>query len=80
MNREDIYEKYGDTYVRFESYYKYSFTYVGQVDEKRLVVVIGGNADDIYRCNVTTEIVKVNQLEAALHLVTLDGVEIYDDF
>jgi len=55
---------YGDVEVEFVSYYKYSFTFSGVADDgTRIVVSVGGCADDIYKMDVTAgEKVKVEDL------------------
>jgi hypothetical protein len=53
MTRKEFYEKYGDVKVKFSSYYKYTFTYTGNLpDGGRISVDYGANADDIYRFEV----------------------------
>jgi hypothetical protein len=55
--------RYGDVLVQFCSYYKYSFTFVGDLpDGRRLMVCVGSCAEDIYRMSVGTEPLKVSQL------------------
>lgn len=56
MTREEFYEKYGDVKVKFSSYYKYTFTYTGNLpDGGRISVNWGGNSDDIYRFDVDAD-------------------------
>lgn len=45
-------EKYGDVPLRFESYYKYSFTFVGVADDVLIIAAVGGAGEDIYRYTV----------------------------
>ena len=53
MTREEFMEKYGNAKVKFSSYYKFSFVFSGELpDGKRISVIVGGNADDIYRMEV----------------------------
>jgi hypothetical protein len=53
MTREEFYEKYIDVKVKFSTYYKYTFTYVGELpDGGKISVGYGGNADQIYRHEV----------------------------
>jgi hypothetical protein len=53
MTRNEFYQKYGDVKVKFSDYYKYTFTYTGNLpDGGRISVDYGGNADQIYRHEV----------------------------
>ena len=52
MNREDFYEKYKDVKFVFDSYYKYTFTFVGEHAGESVRVEVGGNHNDIYRMEV----------------------------
>lgn len=64
MTREEFYAKYGEVEVVFTHYYKYAFSY-GTVlpDGRRLGVVYGGNADEIYRYEVVVgEPIKIKDL------------------
>ena len=44
---------YGEAKVVFTSYYKYSFSFRGEFNGNSIYVSVGGNADDIYRFDVT---------------------------
>ena len=84
MTRKEFYEKYGDVKVKFSSYYKYTFTYTGNLpDGGRISVDCGANADDIYRFEVGADCEEtINCLELAPYAGTAydkDGVPI-DDF
>jgi hypothetical protein len=55
ITMEEFMKEYGDTIVKFSSYYKYEFTFYsveGTVDGHGIRLVAGGNADDIYRFDV----------------------------
>lgn len=52
MTREEFYEKYKDVEFYFKSYWKYTFTYVGEYEGKVVGIGVGGNSDDIYRHDV----------------------------
>lgn len=53
LTLDEVYEKYGDVHLQFSSYYKYTFTFISQLkDGKVLLVWIGGDSDDIYRFDV----------------------------
>lgn len=53
ITRQKFIEKYGDVKVKFLTYYKYTFTYTGTLpDGGTISIGFGGNADDIYRCDV----------------------------
>lgn len=56
MTREDFIEKYGDVKVKFSEYYKYTFTYIGSLpDGGKISVDYGGNAEQIYRHDVSDD-------------------------
>ena len=56
MTREEFYEKYSDVKVKFSTYYKYTFTYVGELsDGGKISVGYGGHYDDIYRYDVSAD-------------------------
>lgn len=56
MTESDFLEKYGDVKVKFHSYYKYSFNFMGTLEDGSTITVsVGGNSDDIYRFNVTAD-------------------------
>lgn len=58
MTKDEFYEKYGDVKIKFSSYYKYTFTYGGELpDGGRVSVDYGGNSDDIYRFDVRADCV-----------------------
>lgn len=52
LSRKDFIEKYADAKVVFTSYYKYTFTFEGQVDDKTITIYVGGHAENIYRFDV----------------------------
>jgi len=53
LNEKEFLEMYGEAKVVFTSYYKYSFSFRGEFNGKSMYVSVGGNADDIYRFDVT---------------------------
>lgn len=52
MTRQEFYDKYKDVDFYFSSYYKYTFTFVGEYEGKIVSVGVGGNSDEIYRFEV----------------------------
>ena len=52
LNEKEFLELYGEAKVVFTSYYKYSFSFIGEFNGKSIYVSVGGNADDIYRFDV----------------------------
>lgn len=52
LTEKQFLEKYGEAKVVFAYYYKYSFTFTGEFEGKKLHVIVGGSADDIYRFDV----------------------------
>jgi len=56
ITREEFLNDYGDVKVRFNSYYKFAFRYSASLPNGNLLSVsCGGNADDIYKLNVTAD-------------------------
>jgi hypothetical protein len=53
LNEKEFLEMYGEVKVVFTSYYKYSFSFRGEFNGKSIYVSVGGNADDIYKFDVT---------------------------
>ena len=52
MTKEEILEKYGDVELKFDSYYKYTFTYCGTAcDGVKIIANSGGCSDEIYRAS-----------------------------
>ena len=83
LTRAEFFEKYGQVEVTFSSYYKYTFTYIGQLPDGATVTVgYGGASGEIYKYDV-----KAGDKESILSLdpycgsVERDGVtveEFYD--
>jgi len=65
MTKEEFLEKYGEVVVKFDSYYKYTFTYKAILDDgSALLVSYGGNPDDIYRHEVShDDVIQVSVLD-----------------
>ena len=58
MTLEQVNNKFKDAKVKFNSYYKYTFNFVGETEDGfKLICGAGGDASDIYRFSVdnTTE-------------------------
>lgn len=54
ITREEILEKYGNIQVEFSHYYKYTFTFVGELENGEEVYVdVGGNSENIYKEEVS---------------------------
>lgn len=58
--------EYGDVEVEFSTYYKYQFTFAGDApDGRRIIVTVGGCADEIYKMDVIAgEKTKVREFDA----------------
>lgn len=53
ITAEQFLEQYGDVKVKFSSYFKYTFTFVGKTKDKTTITLfVGGNSDSIYREHV----------------------------
>lgn len=67
MTREEFYKKYGAVQVVFSHYYKFTFSYKATlVNGDVLTCDVGGNADEIYKHDVSVDAVE-----------TVDGLEPY---
>ena len=76
---EEFYLKYGNIKVRFQSYYKYIFTFQGKYEGKVLKCLVGGNPDDIYRLEVkSNKEYVIRELEP--NCVEIDGEIVYEDW
>ena len=64
MTKDEFLQKYGDVKVKFESYYKYSFTFKGTLPNGDLInVSVGGGSEEIYRLEVGTEEQTIRSLD-----------------
>lgn len=80
MTRDEFLNKYGDVLVTFTDYYKYAFRFSADLDDgSRLVVEVGGDADEIYRMTVDTKPHTARVLEPYAGSVYKDG-EIVESF
>ena len=81
MTREEFYAKYDDVEVTFDSYYKFIFTFVGDLpDGARLSCSYGGNHDEIYRFELSNGMrTTVGKLYPYEGTVTKDGATV-DEF
>ena len=52
MNTKEFLEKYGEETVKFDSYYKYTFTFT---NDKGLSINCGGDASDIYKFDIEVD-------------------------
>jgi hypothetical protein len=84
MTQQEFIEKYGNVYVRFDSYYKYSFTFKGvTADGTAVYVEVGGNPDAVYSLEVDVDAVEtVSGLDPYAGRVYKDGVEVdsFDEY
>ena len=55
MTRQEFYEKYKGVEFYFSSYYKYTFTFVGEYEGNQVSIGVGGNSDEIYRFEVAKD-------------------------
>ncbi len=53
MTKKQFIEKYADTTLQFQYYYKYEFTFVSLTE--KITVCVGGDKDDIYRAGIDQE-------------------------
>lgn len=78
MTKEEFIEKYGAVKVKFSSYYKFSFTFAGILDNGYMIMVsVGGNSDDIYRMEVIADFEEtVESLDPYTGGVLNNGIEV----
>ena len=75
MTVKEFIAKYGDVKVKFNYYYKYTFTYAGTCENGNTIYVdVGGNSEDIYKLNVGTKEVAIKNLGINYGIVSKDGV------
>ena len=77
MTRQEFYDKYKDVDFYFSSYYKYTFTFIGEYEGKTVFVGVGGNSDEIYRFEVGKDS-RENILELQPYEGTCGEDEFYD--
>ena len=50
---KEFLETYGEVYLEFSSYYKYSFTFSKVLDTGEVIVIdVGGSSDEIYELEI----------------------------
>lgn len=78
MTRDDFIDEYGDVAVTFSSYYKFTFTFAGSLENgDKITVDVGGNSDEIYRFEVSPDQVRsVAELDPYAGSVWHDGEEV----
>lgn len=60
---EEVIEKYGNIFVTFSSYYKYSFSFGADIEDGiHIGLSVGGNADDIYRLSIDNNPITIKQI------------------
>ena len=73
-DEDEILEKFGETEMEFSSYYKFSFSFVGETKNgEHVSASVGGDSSDIYKITVDTEKVKLDDLYPSSIEVTKDG-------
>ncbi len=59
LTKAEALERYGAVPLRFSSYYKYSFTFVGRAEDGVVIsATFGGDASDIYRESINADTVR----------------------
>lgn len=82
LTSDEFYDKYGNVKVKFESYYKYTFTYRGVLENGNTIVIdCGGDSDTIYKhdvgVGVEVSITTLSPYYAAVFDKNKDLVEMY---
>lgn len=80
MTDTEVAELFEDTPLMFDSYYKYSFTFCGEKDGYKIVTSFGGNSYDIYRYDVSRDVVKYfsHPYEWSFVSITKDGEKVFE--
>ena len=56
MTTEEVNEKLKDVGLKFDSYYKYEFTFIGTTEDGyEIICTYGGTSDMIYRFGVSSD-------------------------
>ena len=81
LSKEEVFEEYGTVPLKFYNYYKFMFSYVGTAENGACIVYTeGGEADDVYRHQVTPETTRTIEDEGYCALeITLDKETIYTE-
>ena len=75
MNQAELIEKYGDVKLKFNSYYKYTFTYTGLTDEGLTInVALGGDPSEIY----TTVLVLEESLTSLVKEADVFSINVFE--
>ena len=85
MTKEQVLEQFGDVVMKFTSYYKYTFSFEAEQDGLVFLGWFGGDADDIYRYEITVDsVMLVKDFEDQLHRLYIgkgeDRLFEYPDF
>ena len=73
MTVEQVNEKFKDVKVTFDSYYKFTFTFIGQSEDGyKIACLFGGDSDDIYCYDVNTDPVSFGECEQWTAVVVKD--------
>lgn len=74
MTQEQFYSKYGDVKVKFAGYYKFTFRFVGILENgNKISCFVGGNAESIYKFAVNTDSI------IAIKALAPYGANIFDE-
>lgn len=75
--QDELNEVHGSVEMKFSSYYKYSFTYIGTTaDGKKVVASVGGDSGDIYKMEVVAD--KMETLQSLYpSYVKVDGENVF---
>lgn len=81
MTKAEFMSKYGKAEVVFDSYYKYTFSFKGNLpDGKTIIIQVGGDSDDIYKLDVVVgQIEIVEKLHPAAGGI-YDGKTLLEEF
>jgi len=81
MDKDSFLKKYGHIKVRFHSYFKADFSFVGDVDGASIYVHVGGDLSDIYELDVSAnEDYRISDLDINFGYLQNNNGGVYDSF
>lgn len=81
LTKEEVYNKFQDVPLVFTGYYKFTFNFSADVDDYHIYAQVGGNAEEIYRYDVSpnSKLYLAQDQHYGLS-VTQNGVEVYSEY
>jgi len=81
MTKDEVLMKYGDVPLKFDRYYKYTFSFSGIASDGAVISLwYGGDHNDIYRFSVDKDTVMTLKEEYKEATVYKDGAGLWSDY